>query len=63
MSTPERQDDPGEEGYGGIPAHRDDDDLEPGSKPISPESTKGATKRANRAPGTRRNRPIRRTSS
>jgi hypothetical protein len=29
MSTPERQDDPGEEGYGGIPAHQDDDDFEP----------------------------------
>ncbi len=28
MSTPERQDDPGEHGYGGIPAQQDDDELE-----------------------------------
>jgi hypothetical protein len=28
MSTPERQDDAGEHGYGAIPAEADDEDLE-----------------------------------
>jgi hypothetical protein len=28
MSTPERQDDAGEHGYGGIPAQKDDGELE-----------------------------------
>ena len=28
MSTPERQDDQGEHGYGGIPAQKDDEHLE-----------------------------------
>ena len=60
MSTPERQDDPGEEGYGGIPAHRDDDDLEPEQADL-PEH-EGSDQEGEPGTGDQAYCPIRRTS-